>query len=89
MAVYRVTLVDGSIFLMSGNMEQASAGIQVNWHDTAYDRSGGWQSTPYQTADARHSPYDAAQLVAEYFKSGPDDCEEVEDVEKIDVEKDL
>lgn len=83
MATYRVTLTDGQQFLMSANLVEASAPISANWH-------GGderdWQSTPFQTADARHCTFRAAELVASYFSDGPDDCEEVESVDLIEDE---
>ena len=80
MATYRVTLTDGQKFMMSADMAQAAARISANFHAGDED----WQGTPYQTADARHNAYRAAELVAEYFRAGPDDCTEVEDVDRID-----
>ena len=77
MTIYRVTLTDGQKFQMNANLVQASASISVNFHGGDDD----WQGTPYQTADARHDATRAAELVAEYFRAGPDDCTEVETVE--------
>lgn len=81
MTTYRVTLEDGQAFLMEANLSQASAPIRANFHDGNDD--GDWQSTPYQTADARHSKMQAAELMARYFKGGPDDCIDVESVEVV------
>jgi len=81
MAVYTVTLADGQKFQMRADMVQAAAPISANFH------GGGeqdWQWTPYQTADARHRAFRAAELVAEYFSAGEDDCTEVESVERDD-----
>lgn len=80
MATYRVTLTDGQKFLMSANLTQAADPICANFHGGEKD----WQSTPFQTADARHSDMRAAELVAKYFAAGPDDCTAVETVERID-----
>jgi hypothetical protein len=81
MTVYRVTLADGQRFVMSGNFAQAAAPITVNFHDPRDEND--WQVTPYQTADARHSPDRAAELLAEHFSTGDDDCTEVESVEEV------
>jgi len=80
MAIYRVTLTDGGKFLMSANFSQAADPICVNFSGDEED----WQSTPFQVADARHSAIRAAELVAKYSAAGPDDCTEVETVERID-----
>ena len=80
MATYRVTLTDGQTFQMSADLVQATGGIEANFHGG----DGDWQITPYQTADARHSPVRAAELVAEYFSTGADDCTDVETVECTD-----
>lgn len=77
MTIYRVTLEDGQTFLMSANMTEASAPISANFHGG----DDSWQDTPYQTADARHNANIAAELVAEYFATGPDDCVEVQSVD--------
>jgi hypothetical protein len=33
-----------------------------------YGEDGVWQPTPFQVADARHSPREAERLVARYFR---------------------
>lgn len=75
MPLYRVTLTDGQIFHMQADMVQAAAPIKACFHDVNSDAD--WQSTPYQTADARHRETAAAELVAKYFATGPDDCTDV------------
>ncbi len=80
MTIYTVTLTDNSTFRMSANLAEAAAAIRVNFH-------GGddeWQSTPYQTADARHCAERAAELVNDYFRGGADDDSEVERVEVVE-----
>jgi len=80
---YRVTLTDGQKFLMSANMVEASASISANFHG-----DDDWQGTPFQTADARHNAYAAAELVAEYFSTGADDCTDVWSVDPIGNDND-
>jgi hypothetical protein len=82
MTLYRVTLDDGSKFLMEADLVQASAPISANFHDPNED--GNWQGTPFQTADARHDKHQAAKIVNDYFRGGPDDYSEVEKVVQID-----
>lgn len=54
---------------------QASSSIKVSWFKPT-TREGGiddgfddWQSTPFQVADARHSPREAARLVSDWGRS--------------------
>ena len=76
MTIYKVTLDDGQVFHMSGNFAEASANIKANWFPDDEDAESHWHSTPYQTADARHSPMRGAELVAKYFAE-EDDCIDV------------
>lgn len=80
MDIYRVTLTDGQTFRMAADMTRAAAPISVDFHD---EPEGSWQNTPIQTADAGHEIGRAAELVAEYFSAGPDDCAEVAAVTHI------
>lgn len=82
MTEYKVTLDDGQTFLFSGNMTEANAPIRVNFHD--WENEADWQQTPFQTADARHYPVRAAELLAEYFASDADDCTDISSIEAID-----
>lgn len=75
--IYTVTLADGQKFQMEANLAEASAPIRANFHS----EEDTWDITPYQTADAEHNPMRAAELCAEYFSTGEDDCTEVESVE--------
>jgi hypothetical protein len=70
MTIYLVTLDDGSTFRMSADLVQAAAPISVDFHG-----EDNWQSTPYQTADARHDCYRAATLANDYFRGADDDSE--------------
>lgn len=78
MTTYIVTLADGQKFKMAADLVQASAPISANFHGP-----DDWQNTPFQTADARHDETRAAELVAEYFSTGDDDCTEVESVDAL------
>lgn len=80
MATYKVTLKDGQKFVFSANLVEASAPISVNFHDS--DDDNDWQPTPYQTADARHSPRRAAKLLAAHFATDEDDCTDVASVQE-------
>lgn len=56
-------------FDFSANFAQASDNIRVRFpagNDYADDE--GWQPTPFQVADARHSPRRAEKIIAEYFR---------------------
>jgi hypothetical protein len=77
--IYLVELTDGQTFRFSADLVQAAAGISVNFHDP--DDANDWQPTPYQTADARHSAWQAALLLAEHYATDRDDCTEVRSVE--------
>ena len=81
MTIYTVKLSDGSKFRMSADMVQAAASISVDFHD-----DDEWQNTPYQTADAGHDATLAAELVADYFRAGPEDDSKVEAVEASEHE---
>ena len=76
---YTVTLTDGQSFQLLADLSDASAPLLACFFPGEDDRG---QITPYQTADAGHSAREAAQLVAEYFTVGPDDCTEVDSVEE-------
>lgn len=82
MAEYRVTLADDEAFYMSGHFDDAGVPISACFHDPSQE--GDWQLTPFQTADARHSPFRAATLVARHFARHDDDCTEVESVEPVE-----
>lgn len=86
MNTYKVTLEDGQVFMMSGNFAEASAGICVNFHDPSDDND--WQPTPYQTADARHSEFQAAELLAKHYATDDDDCIDVESVDNLGQQQD-
>lgn len=76
---YTVTMSDGTEWTLRGDFAQASAPIQ----SVTVDRDGeSVETTPYQTADARHSPARAAELLVRYWaaQSG-DDMGDVESVE--------
>lgn len=74
MATYRVMLKNGDDFLLAADVTRAEAPLSANWHEGEEDYAEDvWQATPYQTADARHDVFRAAELVAEYFSDGPDD----------------
>ena len=81
MTTYIVTLADGQVFLMSANLAEASASLKANFGPDEEDEDSLWQVSPFQTADARHSPMRAAELLAEYFKASADDCTDVQSVE--------
>lgn len=83
---YRVTLTDGQIFHLRGDMVEASAPVTACFHDPR--SAADWQSTPYQTGDCRHHVEEAARLVAVYFADGADDCTDVESVEPLCVDDD-
>lgn len=56
-------------FEFSANFSQTSDNIRVRFpvgNDFADDE--GWQSTPFQVADARHHPRAAERLIAHYFR---------------------
>lgn len=76
---YEVTLTDGQTFWMLANLVEASAPIKANFHGGDDD----WQVTPYQTADARHEAWQAAELLAEYFSTGSDDCTDVAEIKAL------
>jgi hypothetical protein len=56
---------------VSADWAQASSAIKVSWHKPGNHPDGDddWQSTPFQVADARHSPREAARLVSDWGKS--------------------
>lgn len=87
MTTYRVTLADGQQFLLFADLVRAEAPISGKFlhdddADDDYDRY--WQGTPYQTADASHDVWRAAELFAGYYRSGEDDCTEIESVDSVD-----
>lgn len=75
---YKVTLADGQRFVFRANLTEAKAPISVNFHNPRDEDD--WQSTPYQTADARHCEMRAAKLLAEHYAEGDDDCTDVDAV---------
>ena len=77
MTTYKATLEDGQTFHFTADLVEASGQIWANFHDLDDD---AWQVTPFQTADANHSQMRAAELLAEYFANGDDDCTDVETV---------
>ena len=79
MTNYQVKLTDGQTFAMKADMAEASASISANFFDA--DNDADWCGTPFQTADAHHSAFKAATLVAGYFAEDDDDCVEVRIVE--------
>lgn len=64
---YRATTASGETFRFAADLTEASAGIYL------VDRDGEEFVTPWRTADARHRPMRAAELLA-------DDEDEVIDV---------
>ena len=79
--MYEVGLEDGQTFWMTVDLAQAASPIRASWGKAPGDKSR-WQTTPFQSADASHNFFSAAQLLANYFKAGPDDCTEVVDVQE-------
>jgi hypothetical protein len=77
---YKAILEDGQTFYFKANMVEASAPLIVNFHDEDDDC---WQVTPYQTADAGHSQMRAAELLAEHYAAGDDDCTDVSTVQEV------
>ncbi len=71
---YPVTMKDGSTFRMLADMSDSAAPIKASFFPGEDDDG---QSTPYQTADACHEPFRAAQLIARYFVDDEDDCTDV------------
>lgn len=58
MATYSYTMPWGETLRISADLAQASAPILVEGAE-----EDDWQSTPYQTADARHRERDMVRLV--------------------------
>ena len=78
MRTYRIESEFGS-WLMQMDPAQASAPIRTSGISDA----PSWQHTPYQTADAQHSPQRAAELLANYF--GDETGELAETIESVEV----
>ena len=80
MTTYRVRLPFAS-FLLRADFAQASSPLEVNYDPDEGDDS--WGPTPYQVADARHEPSQAARLAVQdcgrdwyaYPDDDRDDCE--------------
>lgn len=78
MTQYECRTKHGNTFSIECDMAEASAPISVCWWDP--DDPDDWQITPYQTADARHNYWSAAELFLE-------DDEELESCNPIDNEE--
>ena len=70
---------DAGVMYVSANLVQASAPIHTYFgSEPLYDRAGEtedsdglrWNTTPFQTADARHDGDRMAKLVADYCDMG-------------------
>lgn len=84
MSVYKVHMSFNESFYMKADFSQASSTIYTSVGDGDVDEVE-WAPTPYQVADARHYPDEAAKLCVEYFgedwwKDPSNDDETVEDV---------
>lgn len=55
---------------LSANFAEAASPIKVSWrkpgHNSYDDSADDWQSTPFQVADARHNPREAARMVSKW-----------------------
>jgi hypothetical protein len=71
---YLVTMASGDTWIMRADMANAAAPIRF------VDDEGREQSTPYQTADARHNAGNAAALVVAYWISQGGDRDDVRSV---------
>lgn len=80
MTTYRVTLSDGTDFLMAANFDASSSSITANFQDP--EDEGAWQPTPYQSATAGHDKWRAAALLIEYFRMS----EEGDEVEAVQID---
>lgn len=74
MTIYKIETKSGVMYA-DADLAQASASIHVYFGDDPFckheDDSGiSWDSTSYQTADARHSDDRMASLVAEHYDMG-------------------
>lgn len=76
--IYKIK-TDAGVMYISANLVDASAPIHTYFgSEPFYDRNGEsedsdglrWDSTPYQTADARHDDDHMAKLVADYCDMG-------------------
>ena len=81
MRIYKIKSEFG-YWLMSMDASQASAPIRFSGLNPDLD----WEQTPYQTADAQHSPQQAADLLAAYLGDEYGDlAEEIESVTEIEA----
>ena len=79
MAEYTVTMKSGQTWILLGDFADSASGLRAIFHEEE-DRS---ESTPFQVAESGHMPLKAAKLVYDYFRTEPEDDDEVKQVEEI------
>lgn len=83
MAIYRATVDGVERMRFRGDFSQAASPIMLECGEPG---SGDYTSTPYQVADARHRPREAAEMLAGWCRNeggeviGEDEVIEVEEV---------
>tara|TARA_R100001163_G_scaffold57751_1_gene45769 strand:- start:169 stop:474 length:306 start_codon:yes stop_codon:yes gene_type:complete len=87
--IYNVEMESGYkwrlVVCNDNGLAEASANLKADFFDNLEELQG----TPYQTADARHSEYEAATLVWQYFAEDEDEeDDEVESVEPYEDDED-
>ena len=78
MFIYLVTSDQARWYL---RMDASQSSAPIDWRDSL---AGNWTRSPFQSADAQHSPRQAAELLANYFGDQVGElAETVENVEEI------
>ena len=79
MTTYKVTMKSGYEWYMFGDFSQASSSLTACFQDPKCDYD--WQGSPYQVADARHIPGNAAELLWDHWSEWDDGDDAVASVE--------